>query len=68
MVDFDIDGGKRLDAPTGDQPELRFELVPVVKESPRSISHGGQYFDQAPWSILDTDWRQAKAVWGPKVH
>jgi ribosomal-protein-alanine N-acetyltransferase len=34
----------------------------------RSFVRNGQYLDQALWSILDTDWRQAKAVWGPKVH
>ena len=34
----------------------------------RSFLRNGQYLDQALWSILDTDWRQAKAVWGPKVH
>ena len=67
MVDFEIDGGKRLDAHSGTQTERRFELVPV-QEIPRSIPWGGQYLDQAPWSILDTDCRQAKAVWGPKVH
>ncbi len=27
-----------------------------------------QQLDQARWSILDTEWRHAKAVWGPKVH
>lgn len=34
----------------------------------RSFLRNGQYLDQALWSILDSDWRQAKAVWGPKVH
>jgi RimJ/RimL family protein N-acetyltransferase len=34
----------------------------------RSFLRNGQYLDQALWSILSTDWRQAKAVWGPKVH
>jgi hypothetical protein len=24
--------------------------------------------DQIAWSILNTEWLQAKAVWGPKVH
>ncbi len=27
----------------------------------------GQYIDQALWSILDTDWRQTQADWGPLV-
>jgi RimJ/RimL family protein N-acetyltransferase len=34
----------------------------------RSFLKNGEYLDQALWSILDRDWRQAKAVWGPKVH
>jgi RimJ/RimL family protein N-acetyltransferase len=34
----------------------------------RSFLRNGQYLDQALWSILDSEWRQAKAVWGPKVH
>lgn len=34
----------------------------------RSLLKNGEYLDQALWSILDRDWRQAKAVWGPKVH
>jgi RimJ/RimL family protein N-acetyltransferase len=34
----------------------------------RSFLRRGQYHDQALWSILDTDWRQAKKVWGEMVH
>ena len=34
----------------------------------RSFLKNGQYLDQALWSILEQDWRQAKAVWGPRVH
>ncbi len=34
----------------------------------RSFLRRGEYLDQILWSILDEDWRQAKAVWGPKVH
>jgi RimJ/RimL family protein N-acetyltransferase len=33
----------------------------------RSFLRNGEYLDQALWSILSDDWRQAKAVWGPKV-
>ncbi len=28
----------------------------------------GEYLDQATWSIVREDWRQAKAVWGSIVH
>lgn len=34
----------------------------------RSFVSNGRYHDQALWSIPATEWRQAKAVWGPKVH
>ena len=49
------------------------EAQPAVQISrtdrPRpSVFWNEQHLDQAFWSILDTDRRQAKAVWGPKVH
>ena len=34
----------------------------------RSFSRHGTCYDQHLWSILREDWRQAKAVWGPKYH
>jgi RimJ/RimL family protein N-acetyltransferase len=34
----------------------------------RSFLRNGHYHDQALWSILHTEWRQAKAVWGPRVN
>lgn len=34
----------------------------------RSFQRNGRYFDQILWSILKDDWRQAKAVWGPRFH
>jgi len=33
----------------------------------KSFSRHGRDLDQALWSILDEDWRRAKAVWGPKA-
>jgi ribosomal-protein-alanine N-acetyltransferase len=33
----------------------------------RSFFRHGEYLDQALWTILDNEWRQAKAVWGPRV-
>ncbi|MBI3400966.1 MAG: GNAT family N-acetyltransferase [Acidobacteria bacterium] len=33
----------------------------------RSFLCNGEYLDQALWTILDEDWREAKAVWGPNV-
>jgi uncharacterized protein len=34
----------------------------------RSFRRGGDYIDQALWSIVREEWRQAKAVWGSAVH
>jgi RimJ/RimL family protein N-acetyltransferase len=33
----------------------------------RSFLKNGQHLDQMLWSILDEEWRQAKAVWGTRV-
>lgn len=33
-----------------------------------SFLRDGKYLDQLLWSILESDWLQAKAVWGPRVH
>ena len=42
----------------------------VIREGTlrRSVLRHGKYIDQALWSIRREDWRQAKAVWGSKVH
>lgn len=34
----------------------------------KSFLRNGEYLDQVLWTILDEDWRQAKATWGGKVH
>ena len=33
----------------------------------RSFLRRGEHLDQALWTILADDWREAKAVWGPDV-
>jgi len=75
VVDFAIDtiGVHRLEARAAVQNGRgngALRKVGAVHEGVlrRSFLRNGQYLDQALWSILDTDWRQAKAVWGPKVH
>jgi ribosomal-protein-alanine N-acetyltransferase len=75
VVDFAIDtiGVHRLEARAAVQNGRgngALRKVGAVQEGVmrRSFLRNGQYLDQALWSILDTDWRQAKAVWGPKVH
>jgi ribosomal-protein-alanine N-acetyltransferase len=44
--------------------------VGAVKEGVlrRSFLRNGRYIDQALWSIVREDWRQAKAVWGSIIH
>lgn len=44
--------------------------VGAVKEAVlrQSFLRYGEYFDQALWSIVRDDWRQAKAVWGSIIH
>lgn len=75
VVDFAIDtiGVHRLEARAAVQNGRgngALRKVGAVQEGilRRSFLRNGQYHDQVIWSILDTDWRQAKAVWGPKVH
>jgi len=34
----------------------------------KSFQRNGGYLDQALWSIIGEDWRQAKAVWSATVH
>ena len=44
--------------------------VGAVKEGVlrKSFLRNGEYLDQALWSIVREDWRQAKAVWGSVIH
>jgi len=34
----------------------------------KSFLRNGEYLDQVLWTIMDEDWRQAKAVWSVTVH
>jgi ribosomal-protein-alanine N-acetyltransferase len=75
VVDFAIDdiGVHRLEARAvvqNGRGNGALRKVGAVQEGilRRSFFRNGQYLDQVLWSILETDWRQAKAVWGPKVH
>jgi RimJ/RimL family protein N-acetyltransferase len=34
----------------------------------KSFLRNGEYLDQTLWTILDEDWRRAKAVWSGPVH
>ena len=75
VVDFAFDtiGVHRLEARAAVQNargNAALRKVGAVQEGVlrSSFVRNGHYHDQVLWSILDTEWRQAKAVWGPKVH
>lgn len=44
--------------------------IGAVKEGVlrKSFLRRGRYIDQALWSIVRDEWRQAKAVWGSTIH
>jgi [ribosomal protein S5]-alanine N-acetyltransferase len=44
--------------------------IGAVKEAVlrQSFLRNGEHVDQALWSIVKEDWRQAKAVWGSIIH
>jgi hypothetical protein len=69
VVAFNIDNVSvsRPDAPVTSenvQGRKSLQAAPVGIASPVPP----QQLDQARWSNFDTEWRHAKAVWGPKVH
>jgi [ribosomal protein S5]-alanine N-acetyltransferase len=70
---FNVVGARRLEARSAIQNGRgngALRKVGAVQEGVlrRSFLRNGEYVDQMLWSILDEDWRQAKAVWGPKLH
>ena len=34
----------------------------------QSFRRNGERLDQVLWAILDTEWRQARSVWGSRIH
>lgn len=70
---FDVIGVHRLEARAAvenGRGNGALAKVGAVKEGVlrRSFLRRGEYLDQALWSIVREDWRQAKAVWGSIVH
>ena len=69
MVGFNIDNVSdgRLDTPVTSQNEQGRK---PLQSAPLGIGRPvpSQQRDQTRWSSFDTEWRHAKAVWGPKVH
>ncbi len=46
------------------------QKIGAVKEAVlrRSFMRGGEYLDQALWTIVDDDWSRARSAWHIKVH
>jgi RimJ/RimL family protein N-acetyltransferase len=75
VIDFTFDtvGAHRLEARAAirnGRGNGALRKIGAVQEGVlrKSFFRHGEYLDQALWSILEEDWRQAKAVWGPKIH
>ncbi len=74
VVDFAIDtlGARRIEARAavvngrgnGALRKLGAQQEGILR---RSFFKDGRHLDQALWSILSEDWREAKAVWGPEI-
>jgi [ribosomal protein S5]-alanine N-acetyltransferase len=70
---FDVIGVHRLEARAclaNARGNAALKKLGAVQEGVlrRSFHSGGQYFDQALWTVLDEDWRrQAKVIWGGDV-
>jgi RimJ/RimL family protein N-acetyltransferase len=69
---FDVVGVHRLEA----RAALRngrgngaLRKIGAVQEGVlrRSFLRNGEYLDQALWTLLSEEWREAKAVWGPRI-
>jgi RimJ/RimL family protein N-acetyltransferase len=69
---FDVVGAHRLEARAAvrnGRGNGALRKIGAVQEGVlrRSFLRHGEYLDQTLWSLLDDDWRDAKAVWGPSV-
>jgi len=71
---FETIGATRLEARaavTNGRGNGALRKIGAVKEAVlrRAFMWQGQYVDQVLWSIIEADWRQAKAVWASaRVH
>jgi RimJ/RimL family protein N-acetyltransferase len=69
---FDVVGVHRLEARAAvrnGRGNGALRKIGAVQEGVlrRSFLRHGEYLDQTLWSLLDEDWRDAKAVWGPNI-
>jgi ribosomal-protein-alanine N-acetyltransferase len=69
---FDVIGVHRLEARScvlNTRGNAALRKLGAVQEGVlrRSFPCKGEYLDQALWTVLDEDWRQAKVIWGGEV-
>ena len=69
---FEVLGSSRLEARAAvanGRGNGALRKIGAVQEAVlrQSFLWNGQYIDQALWSIVHSDWRQAKSVWGSRV-
>ena len=74
VIDFAFDtiGVRRLEARAAvdnGRGNGALRKLGAVKEGTvkQTLIRHGERFDQTVWSILNSDWRRSKAVWGPKA-
>jgi ribosomal-protein-alanine N-acetyltransferase len=70
---FDVIGASRVEARAAianGRGNGALRKIGAVQEAVlrKSFLWRGQYVDQALWSIVQSDWRQAKSVWGSRVQ
>ena len=69
---FDVLGTHRLEARAAlgnGRGNGALRKIGAVQEGVlrRSFLRNGEYLDQALWTVLSEEWREAKAAWGPRV-
>jgi RimJ/RimL family protein N-acetyltransferase len=70
---FEVAGAHRLEArsiTSNGRGNAALRKVGAMQEGilRRSFLRNGRFYDQILWSILKEDWRQSKAICGPRLH
>jgi RimJ/RimL family protein N-acetyltransferase len=70
---FDVVGVHRLEARAAvknGRGNGALRKVGAVQEGVlrKSFLKNGEYLDQVLWTILEEEWRQAKVIWGGRIH
>jgi len=51
-----------------DIEKVRPEVFSLELDAIPRVLFDRNHLDQVMWGIVDTDWMQAKAIWGPRVR